>query len=164
MREGYWNDGSSAATQPRILHGLDDFAFLVSVVYTCDNNHRLLAHDDSVLQCIPSQIPIPFVLLYRTGFTRELVSMCSAFVRNGLNFYNMETLILERRWERYARQQDSMTIHQGLMSQEQLPKDEDFWGTQLAKSPSNDILSKCFLAGFLTDERLYLRYMSIPSP
>ena len=82
----YWNDGSSAATQPRTLHGYEDIVFLVSVVYICDNNHRLLAHDERVLQCIPSNISLPFELFYCTGFTQELASMCTAFVWNGLNF------------------------------------------------------------------------------
>ena len=86
MREAYWNDGSSAATQPRTLHGYEDIVFLVSVVYICDNNHRLLARDERVLQCIPSNISLPFELFYCTGFTQELASMCTAFVWNGLNF------------------------------------------------------------------------------
>lgn len=69
MHEVHWNDGSSSSTQPRILHGIGNVVYLVTAVYSCDNNHRILAHDETLLQCFPSQTLIPFVLLHRTGFT-----------------------------------------------------------------------------------------------
>lgn len=37
MHEGYWNDGSSVAKQPRILHGIDNIVILVSALYICEN-------------------------------------------------------------------------------------------------------------------------------
>ena len=98
----YWMDGSSSDKQPRVLHGIDRIVLLVSAVYACKSNHRVLAHDESVLQHIPDQCLLPFVFLHRTGFTKELVDTCMAIVRRGINFYNMETFILERRWETFA--------------------------------------------------------------
>lgn len=158
MHEGQWNDGSSSSTQPRILHGIGNVVYLVTAVYSCDNNHRILAHDETLLQCFPSQTLIPFVLLHRTGFTRELIDMCTMLIRNGVNFYKMESLILQQRWETYARQEDVLRIHRRIISQDEQDTDHDeFWDTELAKSPSNNILSKSFLAGFLKEEDLYLR-------
>lgn len=157
MIERYWNDGSSAAKQPRVLHGIERVVLLVSVVYCCENRHMIRAHDEIVLQLFPSQAMIPFLLLHRTGFTRELVDTCTAFCRRGINFYNMESLIVERRWESYARQQDLLEIH-GKMSSQSLNID-DFWSSSVSKSPSNDVLAKCFLAGFLQYEQHYMREM-----
>ena len=40
----------------------------------------------------------------------------------------------------------------------------DFWASPLASGPTNNIISKCFLAKFLLDEQIYLRDISsIPS-
>ena len=59
----YWNDGSSSSTQPRVLHDMHNIVLLVSAVYMCDNGHKLLAHDASVLKRFPTHRVIPFVLL-----------------------------------------------------------------------------------------------------
>lgn len=84
--------------------------------------------------------------------------MCTTLIRNGVNFYKMESLILQQRWETYARQEDALRIHRRIISQDEQETDHDeFWDTELAKSPSNNILSKSFLAGFLKEEDLYLR-------
>jgi hypothetical protein len=72
---GYWNDGSSAYRQPRIIHGVDNIVFLVSAVYVCSNNYRLLAHDPVIQNCFCFKSVIPFVLLHKTGFTREFAEM-----------------------------------------------------------------------------------------
>ena len=157
MYEAYWNDGSSTATQPRLIHAMDNVALLVSAVYKCKYQHKLLAHDSSVLQKFPSMTMIPFLLLARTGFTTDIVDMCTSFCRRGLNFYNMESLILERRWETFARQQQMIEAHKLMTKQN--PTISNFLDSQLSKSPSNDILSKCFIAKFLQDEPLYLREM-----
>ena len=73
----YWNDGSSASMQPRLVHDMDNVVLLVSAVYICENRHKLLAHDESVLKCFPSCCMIPFVLLSQTGFTSQLVNTCT---------------------------------------------------------------------------------------
>lgn len=91
MHGGYWNDGSSAARQPRTLQGIGNVVLLVSAVYVCDNRHRLLAHDKIVLDKFPTSSMIPFLLLHRTGFTRDLVDMCISVCRRGINFYNLES-------------------------------------------------------------------------
>ena len=57
----------------------------------------------TMLVLFPPKIDIPFVLVYRTGFTAELIEMCNSLVRSGMNFYNMEAIILERRWRMCAR-------------------------------------------------------------
>jgi len=159
MHEAYWNDGSSIAKQPRVLHGMNDKVLLVSAVYSCEKRHKLLAHDETVLKQLPSHL-IPFCLLHKTGFTQELVDTCQAFCRQGINFYCMETLILEKRWENFARKVQLHTIN----SERQVSCSyNEFLASPMSQAPSNDILSKCFVAGFLQNEELYINeMMAIP--
>lgn len=110
MFEAYWNDGSSSSKQPRTINGIDDIVLLVSAVYTCEKRHKILAHDEIVLKQLPEPM-IPFCLLHKTGFTRELVDLCVALCRQGINFYNMESLILEKRWECFARKQELLAVN-----------------------------------------------------
>ena len=158
MYEGYWNDGSSPSRQPRTLHGIDNIVILVSAVYLCDNRHKLLANDELILERFPSSTMIPFILLHRTGFTRGVVDMCMSLCRRGINFYNLESIILERRWESFTRQQELIQIH-GTISTQSVSTN-DFWSCSMSKSPSNDVLSKCFLAEFLKYEKLYIQEMT----
>lgn len=95
----YWNDVSSTTAQPRLLHDMHNVVLLVSATYVCQNNHRLLAHDESILKLLPDQRMTPFVLLHKAGFTSNFVDTCTALGTHGSNFYNIETFVIERRWE-----------------------------------------------------------------
>jgi len=155
MNNSYWNDGSTSTKQPRMIHGVNDVVYLVSAVYTCDNRHKILAHDESILKLLPQTL-IPFMLSHKTGFTKDLYDMCTSFCRKGINFYSMESLLLEKRWEQYVRKQDLLSIP---VDQD----DTDFLKSSMANSPSNNMLAKCFLTGFLWHENIYLQEMaSIP--
>lgn len=146
LQHSYWNDGSSSTSQPRLLHDIHNVALLVSATYICENKHRLLAHDECILKCFTAQRMIPFVLLFRTGFTLEFIDTCMSLVTHGLNFYNIESFITERRWETFARQQDMLTLHKTMTGHN--TQTSDFWTSQYCKSPSNDLISKCFWQGF----------------
>lgn len=75
-----------------------------------------------------------------------------------MNFHNIESFVIERRWETFAREQDMITQHH-IMT-EQMIQESDFWTSTLSNAPSNDIISKCFLARFLQEEQLYLKEMT----
>ena len=75
-----------------------------------------------------------------------------------MNFYNMETFIIERRWLAYARQVDMLSIHKQMTGQ--CVSQGDFWKSPFSQCPSNDIISKCFLARFLQDEQMYIKDMT----
>jgi len=140
MSKSYWNDGSSSAKQPRMIHGLNDVVYLVSAVYTCDERHKILAHDEKILKLLPKTL-IPFILCHKTGFTKELYDMCTLFCRRGINFYSMESLILEKRWEQFVKKQALLSTVDGH-------NDDDFLKSSMANSPSNSMLAKFFLTGF----------------
>ena len=150
MSTTYWMDGSSAAKQPRVIHGISDIVYLVSAVYTCNQRHKVLAHDESILELLPRMI-IPFILSHQTGFTKELFDMCTMLCRRGINFYNMESMILEKRWEHFCKKQDLLSV---------VSDDGDFWKSPMSNTPSNNMLAKCFLVGFLWHENTYLQEMA----
>ena len=94
---------------------------------------------------------IPFVLVHRTGFTAELIEMCNSLVRSGMNFYNMESMILERR-RMYARNLNRIG---SLNSRTQSCSLEGFQSSRLSNTPT-DTLYKVFLSKFSSQEHLYL--------
>ena len=80
-----------------IIHDTHHVVLLVSAVYKCFGSHKTLAHDSSILKTFPSHYLIPFVLLSRTGFTKDLAYiMCISLYAQGMNFFNIEMYILER--------------------------------------------------------------------
>jgi len=76
MSKSYWNDGSSDAKKPRMIHGFNDIVYLVSAVFVCDKRHKMLAHEESILQVLLRSL-IPFILSHQTGFTKELFDLCT---------------------------------------------------------------------------------------
>ena len=80
-------------------------------------------------------------------------------VCRGVNFYNMEIFILERRWETFANLED-MKAYQQYLSQTMTinfpPLTVTFMEVNWLSAPTNNVLTKCFLAAFLKDENLYI--------
>ena len=153
-----WTDGATADTQPRSLYGIDGTVLLVSVIYTCDAHHRTLAHDATILGSFPSQNIIPFVLFHRTGFTRQLVTLCMSLAHRCMSFLEIETFLLEKRWEAHAAIQEISLLHKSEAVQD--PDSHDTYPTSvLCKSPSDTLIRKCFLAYFLANEKSYIREM-----
>ena len=146
-----WNDGSTASKQPRTLHDMHFVVLLVSAIYACDSGHKVLAHDESVLKVFPSYQMVPFILLCKTGFTVELVDTCTSLCIHGMNFYKIETFILERRLDKLARMEKLHQAHHNLLGDTEVCKNEN-----KLNSPSNDIIAKVVLTKFLKDEWLYL--------
>ena len=150
MRGSYWNDGSNDARKPRMVHGINDIVYLVSAVFVCDKRHKMLAHDESILQLLPKSL-IPFILSHQTGFTKELSDLCTTLCKRGINFYNMESLILEKRWECFVQKQDMLSDASTKI---------DFFESPMSNVPSDNMLAKCFLTGFLSHEKVYLCEMA----
>ena len=158
MHESAWTDGSSGDTQPRSIHGLHRNFLLVSAIYTCDAHHRTLAHDDSILKLFPTQDLIPFVLFYRSGFTQELASMCVTLISTGMTIFEIESLVTQKRWETHAREQRLKSLH-ALTTHKETVLHNEFMDSYLCNTPSNDLITKCFLAMFAHNEYLYIREM-----
>jgi len=68
MNNSNWNNCLTSTKQPWMIHGVND---VMSAVYTCDNRHKILAHDESILKLLPQTL-IPFMLSHKTGSTKDL--------------------------------------------------------------------------------------------
>ena len=107
----------------------------------------------TMLVLFPPKIDIPFVLVHRTGFTAEFIEMCNSLVRSGMNFYNMESMILEKRWRMYARNLNRIG---SLNSRTQSCSLEGFQSSRLSNTPTDTHITKCFLSKFSSQKYLYL--------
>ncbi len=88
--------GRSAHLQPRKLYASSCSVLLLSRAYNCNKcNQQYLSHDPRILEEVQSFHAIPFVLMHRYGFTRELVNLIFGLVNQGMPFYYIETLLLQ---------------------------------------------------------------------
>ena len=97
LLEGYWNDGSSASKQPRIIHGVDRMVLLVCAVYICDNRHKMVSCDEIV--SIENHHPILSITPHR--YYQRPPGYIGFFVQTGCELlqHGMESYIMERRWK-----------------------------------------------------------------
>ena len=154
---GYWNDGRSTHNQPRVLHDIDDIVLLVSAVYVCEEQHRMIAHDQRIMNQLPDNRVFPFVLLHQTGFTMRFVELVQSLCQSGMNFHSLEGVISNMRWKQYeAKRQLYQTYIKMRDSQQSYELPPTFEASTNYKFlPSDDIISKCFVAKFLEDENSY---------
>lgn len=146
----YWNDRSC---QPRVIQDVDNVALLVSAVYVCEQRHKVLGHDEAVLSVFPSCSIIPFIVLSPTGFTHDLMNLCIRLVVHGVNFYTIESIITERHWESYLTKLQALNCHEAIRIKS--ITESDFWSSSFSKRPSNNIISKIFMA---KNNSIYMKY------
>ena len=156
-----WNDGGSPYAQPRLIHDIENFVYLVSAVYVCELGHRILAHDQRILDMLPCKDMVPFVLVHKSGFTSNFVCLCASLCQNGMNFHSLEGVIHHRHWEFFeSRRSIYQTLHSTSTHEKHhsyptlcFPTFKEFGEKYL---PSDDIIRKCFLAKFLEEKVAYI--------
>lgn len=148
----YWKWGQSDGTQPRIVHNLETVVILVPAVYACVHEHTMVATDPRILKMLEFE-QLPFILLYRTGFTKAFINSVIQLVKRGMTIVQLEKYIMDCRREYIA----------GLYMRLQLVLDEisslnldsvPFRLLQLPY-PSNNVICKCFIAHFQEFEHTY---------
>ena len=165
QHNGYWADGSHSF-KPRILHSFRYSALLVSRIYQCSNNQIILAHDERIVKLLPSSLQAPFILLHKTGYTREFVDEILALCKSGINFYKIESMVIEARWDFHSKLeqkfwQDMLSYqasHEGNSIVASFPSFTLDKGP-LHQAPSNDAIAQCFVKDFLEKEQCYLQEM-----
>ena len=75
----HWN-----VDRPCLLHASAHTVFLVGAVYVCEYGHQILSTDPRILMLIPDHL-IPFVLLHRTGFLKDVLQTVILLVQEGLS-------------------------------------------------------------------------------
>ena len=140
---------------------------MVSRVYVCADNKALFAHDERLLKILPSNCHIPFILLHKTGYTKQFVEEILALCRSGITFYKIESMIIEARCNYYSCieqkfWQDTLNYkvsHGGTLNTASFPPFTLDKGV-LNQIPSNDAIVQCFLRDFLAKEQYYISEMS----
>lgn len=84
--------------------------------------------------------------------------MCVTLISRGMTTFEIESLILQSRWETHAREQRLSSLH-ALTALKENPIQDKFLGSDLSNTPSNNLITKCFLVTFLRNEQLYTREM-----
>ena len=79
-----WKCGQTNALEPRIIHDVSNTILLVSAVYTCQNGHEVASTDPRILLQLTEEEHIPFILLHKTGFTRDFVHTALQLFVQGL--------------------------------------------------------------------------------
>lgn len=98
---GRWKAARGTQDVPRVLYCCDGSTLLVSRMYTCKKGHKVIAHDPRIIENIPSSFQVPFFLLHRTGFTRELANWVHSCVFAGMTFHEIENVLIQRHRDAY---------------------------------------------------------------
>ena len=159
-----WNSGSSAGHCPRFLHDMEHITLLVPAVYQCKQGHQTVSTDPRILMYFKEQEHIPFILLHRSGMTRDFARTVIHLAIEGLAFTAIERFVINRRLEYIASIRLKITsIFQALHGSTQgLDSSLDSVISYIQKPyPSNDLICKCLLHDFLEHKTYYFHEMAL---
>ena len=147
-----WRNGVTARARPRIIQALSCNIILVSCTYHCSAGHEVLSTDPAILEAIQEREVIPFILLHKTGFTRELVCLALGMFREGMNFKTIERVLKRSRHESLASyclmlKQRNVSCNDSSVS--------DVLSTMFGHPPSDDIVRIIAIADFLEKKLMY---------
>ena len=94
MKRVVWQDGSSRRYYPRCIYGTRRCVVLVCQMYRCARGHLMTSCDPRVLQHFITKEVIPFILLHKSGVTRELQLHILRLCSQGRSFSNISMFIL----------------------------------------------------------------------
>ena len=99
-----WQDGTKSRYNPRCLYGVNGFTVLLCQIFVCPHHHFITSCDPRVLKAFSNKIciPIPFILLHRTGVTREAYSTIFDMACQGTSFSDIEKFILWQYQEKHS--------------------------------------------------------------
>ena len=89
MKRRSWKDGNNSRDNPRVLYGITQPYLLVSCLYACRKDHKVLSHDQRIIDKCDEQL-VPFVLLHQVGATKEFLFYVVSHVTAGLSFQSIE--------------------------------------------------------------------------
>ena len=164
-----WTNGHSSENQPRLIHCVHVNIILVSRVYRCENDHRVLAHHPSLIKLFTAghlRCLLPFYLWHRTGFTIPLLEYITDLVDSGVSLRHIESTLTENRLRLFHKLKQKFLILQGSGSQTFPDYDSDsihYWKSSL----KYHAVSAFYLMHFWQWEHIYHNRMSqtsLPPP
>lgn len=158
-----WNDGHSNRHLPRLLHDIDKNVLLVSCLYTCKCKHEILSTDPRILQQLPEQEYIPFILFHRSAVMRSFARSIIHLVIEGMSMSSVEHFIKIRRIETMmsldAQVKYILALHGTENSQSSI-LDNNALDHLYKPFPSNDLVLKCFVKDFFENKEYYFASMA----
>lgn len=151
-----WLDGSSDKAQPRKIHDSRGIILLVSRVYKCSLNHKILGHDPYILEKFPPAL-VPFFLWHITGVTKELVDDISTLVDAGLPIMSIESLLLRRRRADYIKR-EAIFLELAQVNK-QFPSFDDWSQCFPCMTPGWHVIKTCYQVDFNAKKEFYDKYM-----
>lgn len=157
---------NSESIQPRLIHCVNNNVILVSRIYCCENNHRVLGHHPGIirkfvehdLKCV-----VPFHLWHVTGCTIPLVQYISDMADSGVSLRRIEAILSDNRLKQfYTIKQKFHNLHR-VSSSSEPPTFPDFESESMQQwksSPTYHAISAFYLMNFWQSERSYHQHMS----
>ena len=161
LRPVGWTDGQSDNTRPRLLYCVNSNVLLISRVYCCECDHRILAHHPDILhQFSRSQLSclVPFHLWHIAGFTTFFMDYVDHAFQAGISIQQVENMCSSNRIRLFYALKEKFEKSQLILphcEQHTFPNYDDgsihFW----AASPTRHAIAACFLHMFWQREILY---------
>ena len=95
-----WTDGSCADSKSQLLHCMNFNVLLISRIYLCQMNHRVLGHHPHILHQFTRenrQCLVPFTSWHISGFTSVLSEYVESTYGAGTSMTQIEQLLIENR-------------------------------------------------------------------
>ena len=95
-----WTSGCNGQGNPRLLHSVNTNAILISRVYVCTNQHRVLGHNPDIINAFTRgglHSLVPFILWHKTGFTTALANFIVNMCESGQPIAQTECMLVENR-------------------------------------------------------------------
>ena len=153
-----WKDGSKTHDAPRQLYGLHHDAILVSRVYTCQENHQILAHDQGLLYQTNRLTPEPFILFHRCGLTRELFTYILSHINAGVKTSDILTVWQQLQYDNFARKK--AMYERTLAVRDQLHFDEFPQFESKGCRVGERVVQSCLIYNYYSRENLFSLRMS----
>lgn len=158
-----WTNGLSTENQPRLIHCVHVNVLLVSRVYTCGNDHHVLAHHPSIIKHFTLgkfRCLLLFHLWHRTGFTIPLLQFITNLVDSGVSLRQIESTLTQNRLQHFCNLRQKFQALQKVTGSQTFPDYEsesmDYWRS----SPKYHAISAFYLMQFWHDEHIYHSHMS----
>lgn len=94
MKHVVWQDGSSRRYYPRCIYGTRGCVVLVCQIFRCARGHFMTSCDPRILQHFERKQVIPFILLHKSGVTRELQLQIFRLCSQGRSFCDIHKFLL----------------------------------------------------------------------
>ena len=161
---GRWKAARGTQDVPRVLYCCDGSTLLVSRMYTCKKGHKIISHDPRVIEHIPSSYQVPFFLLHRTGFTRELANWVHSCVFAGMTFHEIEDVLIQRHRDVYEDRKCKYSAEVKTYLEKNPDTDaselQEFPEFKASQVPSLETIMSSIVHMFEGNEQFYVQRMS----